>query len=160
MLTRVVCLPKRAKQARSRRGADQPSILLFPEVWPCGMRALVCSIDVDSVDQIPVRLLHILEADIAQDAGIVDEDIDAAEGVDGCLDDGFPVLDRVVVGDRFAACGADGVDDFVCRLRAGVSWCSFIVSEACETRGMPQCGKHQDRASVWYTHGKLWYDNA
>jgi hypothetical protein len=80
------------------------------------MRALVCSIDVDSVNQIPVRLLHVLEADIAQDAGIVDEDIDATEGVDGCLDDGFSVLDRVVVGDCFAACGADIIDDFVCRL--------------------------------------------
>jgi hypothetical protein len=80
------------------------------------MRALVCSIDVDSVDQIPVRLLHILEADIAQDAGIVDEDIDATEGVDGRLDDGFSILDRVVIGDRFAACRAYLVDDFVCRL--------------------------------------------
>jgi hypothetical protein len=151
MLTRVVCLPKRAKQARSRRGADQPSILLFPEVWPCGMRALVCSIDVDSVDQIPVRLLHILEADIAQDAGIVDEDIDAAEGVDGCLDDGFSVLDRVVVGDRFAACGADGVDDFVCRLRlvlagAHSSYLKHVRPEVCHNaasiKTVQACGIH------------------
>lgn len=80
------------------------------------MRALVCSIDVDSVDQVPVRLLHVLEADVAQDAGIVDEDIDATEGVDSCLDNGLSVLYRVIVGDRFAACGADIFDDFVCRL--------------------------------------------
>jgi hypothetical protein len=47
----------------------------------------------DSVDQIPVRLLHILEADIAQDTSVVDEDIDAAECVDSSLDDGLSVLD-------------------------------------------------------------------
>jgi hypothetical protein len=99
------------------------------------MRALVCSIDVDSVDQIPVRLLHVLEADIAQNAGIVDEDIDATESVDGCLDDGFSVLDRVVVGDRFAACGADVFDDLICRLSG---WCQLVLIrdvdrlEACE----------------------------
>jgi hypothetical protein len=80
------------------------------------VRTLVCSLDVDVVDEIPVRLLHVLEADISQNAGIVDEDIDATERVDGRLDDGFSVLHRVVVGDRLAACGADVVDDFVCGL--------------------------------------------
>ena len=82
------------------------------------MRALVCPVDVDSVDEIPVRLLHILEADIAEDAGIVDEHINTTEGVDGRLDNGLPILDRVIVGDRLAACGADIVHDLVCRRRA------------------------------------------
>jgi hypothetical protein len=81
------------------------------------MRALVCTLDVDVVDEIPVRLLHVLEADIAQDAGIVDEHIDAPKGIDGRLDDGLSILHRVVVGDRFAACGADLVDDLVGGLR-------------------------------------------
>jgi hypothetical protein len=57
------------------------------------MRALVCSVDVDPVDQIPVRLLHILEADVSQDTSVVDEDIDATECVDSCLDDGVSILD-------------------------------------------------------------------
>jgi hypothetical protein len=55
--------------------------------------ALVCSLDVDVVDKIPIRLLHVLEADIAEDAGIVDEDIDPTEGVDGRLDDVLAILD-------------------------------------------------------------------
>jgi hypothetical protein len=93
MHTGVVCLSERSEKTRSRRGANQPSVLLFPEVRPRGMRALVCSVDMDSVDQIPVRLLHILEADIAQDTSVVDEDIDAAECVDSSLDDGLSVLD-------------------------------------------------------------------
>jgi hypothetical protein len=71
---------------------------------------------VHPVDQVPVLLLHVLEADIAQDAGVVDEHIDAAKGVDGRLDDGLSVLDRVVVGHGFAACGFDLVDDCICGL--------------------------------------------
>jgi len=117
MLTRVVGLPKRPKQTSSRRRANQTSVLLLPKVGPRGMRALVCSLDVDLVDEIPVLLLHVLEADIAQDAGIVDEHIDAPEVVDGRLDDGLSVLDRIVVGDGLAACSADRVDDLVCGLR-------------------------------------------
>lgn len=49
-------------------------------------------------NQIPILILHVLEADIAENAGIVDQDIDAAEGVDGGLDNVLAVLDRVVVG--------------------------------------------------------------
>lgn len=71
----------------------------------------------NSVDQVPIRLLHVLEADIAQNAGIVDEDIDTTEGVDGRLDDGLAILDRVVVGNRLTAGGADRIDDLVCGLR-------------------------------------------
>jgi hypothetical protein len=76
---------------------------------------------VDPVDQIPVRLLHILEADVSQDTSVVDEDIDAAECVDSCLDDGVSILDWIVVGDRLAASGADLLDDLVCGLWSGIS---------------------------------------
>jgi hypothetical protein len=68
------------------------------------------------VDQIPVLPLHVLEANIAQNARIVDEHIDAPKVVDSSLDDGFSVLDRIVVGDGLAACSADRLDDFVCGL--------------------------------------------
>jgi hypothetical protein len=117
MHTRVVGLSKGSEQTRRRRSADEPSILLLPEVRPRCMRALVCTLNVDVVDEVPVRLLHVLEADIAQDAGIVDEHIDAPKGIDGRLDDGLSILHRVVVGDRFSACGADLVDDLVGGLR-------------------------------------------
>lgn len=127
--TRVVCLAERAKQTGSRRGADEAPIFLLPEVRPCCPCALVCALHVDIVDEVPVRLLHVLEADIPQNAGIVDEDIDAAKGVDGRLDDGLAILDRVVVGDRLAACRADLVDDFVCSLRgAGQPWPAYVMA--------------------------------
>jgi hypothetical protein len=65
MHTRVVGLAKRSEQTRSRCRANQTSVLLFPEVWPCCVRALVCTLDVDVIDEVPVGLLHVLEADIS-----------------------------------------------------------------------------------------------
>ena len=85
------------------------------------MCALVRSLDVNVVDEVPIRLLHVLEADVAQDTRIVDQDIDATEGINGRLDNVLSVLDRVVVGDRLAACRADLVDDLVCGLCEAVS---------------------------------------
>lgn len=64
-------------------------------------------------DQIPVIIFHVLEADIAQDAGIVDENVDPAKSLDGCLDDLLAILHRVIVGDGFAACGLDLIDDYI-----------------------------------------------
>ena len=58
--------------------------------------------------------LHVVERLVAQDAGVVDDDVDLAEGVDGGLDDGLAALgrgDRVGVGDGLAAGGLDLVDD-------------------------------------------------
>jgi len=129
--TRVVGLSKRAKQASSRRRANQASVLLFPEVRPCRVCALVCSLDVNIVDEVPVRLLHVLEADISQDAGIVDENINATKGINGRFDDSFSILDRIVVADGLAACGADLFDDLVCCLVVVVS---FALLRFCGVR--------------------------
>jgi hypothetical protein len=76
---------------------------------------------VNLVDQVPIRLLHVLEADVSQDAGIVDKNVNAAKGVDSCLDDGLTILNRVVVGNRFTACGADLFDDLVGGLQKSLS---------------------------------------
>jgi hypothetical protein len=72
---------------------------------------------VNLVDEIPVLVRHVLEADVAQDAGVVEKNIDAAKVLDGCLDDLFAELDTVVVGDGLAARGADLVDDDIGGLR-------------------------------------------
>lgn len=67
-------------------------------------------------DQIPILILHILEADVPQDPGIVDQHIDPSEGLNGRLDDLLAILDTVVVGDGLAARGFDLVDDDIGRL--------------------------------------------
>lgn len=78
---------------------------------PGGAGALVGTLDVDLHDQVPILILNVLKADISQDTGIVDEDIDSAESADGSLDDALAILDRVVVGDGLSARGLDLVDD-------------------------------------------------
>lgn len=83
---------------------------MLAEVGPGGAGALVAALDVDLHDQVPVQVLHVLEADVAQDAGVVDEDVDAAESLDGRVDDLVSVLDAVVVGDRLATGSLDLVD--------------------------------------------------
>ena len=77
---------------------------------PCSSGALVGTLDVDLEDQVPILILHVLEADISEDSGIVDEDVDAAERLDGCVDDLVAVLDRIVVGDGLAAGLLDLID--------------------------------------------------
>ncbi len=59
---------------------------------PCGPCTLVCTQNVDLVDKIPVRLLHVLEADVSQDTGIVDEDIDTSKVINRGLDDILSIL--------------------------------------------------------------------
>ena len=68
------------------------------------------------IDQLPVRLLHVLEADISQDTSIVDQNIDPPEGIDRSLDDVLSIFNRVVIGDSVTACGLDLFDDLVCSL--------------------------------------------
>ena len=85
-------------------------------MWPRSSCALVCSLDVYLHHQVPVLIFHVLEADIAQNAGIVDEDINSAKGLDRSLDNLVTVLDRVVVRDGLAASRCDLLDNLVCGL--------------------------------------------
>jgi hypothetical protein len=78
---------------------------------------------VDLDDEVPVGILHVLEARVAEDACVVDEDVDAAKGLDGRVDDALAELDAVVVGDGLAARGFDLVDDNIGRL--GKRWSAW-----------------------------------
>jgi hypothetical protein len=106
-------LSKATEQARSTCCIDDTSVLLLPEMWPRSSCAFVCSLDVDLHNQIPVLVFHVLEADVAKDAGVVDENIDPAKGLNGSLDDLVAILDRVVVCDGLAASRCDLLDDLV-----------------------------------------------
>ena len=109
-------MSKAAEEACCTGRADNTTILLLPEVRPCGSRALVCSHDVYLHHQVPILVFHVLEADVAQDAGVVDEDVNPAERLDRGLDDLVAVLDRVVVRDGLAASRCDLLDNLVCSL--------------------------------------------
>jgi hypothetical protein len=66
---------------------------------------------VDGVDQIPIGVLHVLEADVSEDTGIVNENINAAECLDSSLDDLLAIVDAVVVGNGLSTGLSDLVDD-------------------------------------------------
>jgi hypothetical protein len=83
---------------------------------PCCSGTLVCSSNVNLHDQVPIVVLHVLEADISEDSGIVDQDVDSAKGLDGSVDDLFTIFDRVVVGNGLASSCLDLVDYDVCGL--------------------------------------------
>ncbi len=78
------------------------------------VRALQVHVD----DGVPVGLLHLEDHPISQDAGVVDEDVEPAEGVHGLLDHGFGVVEVgnvATVHDRLAAHALDLVHDGLCR---------------------------------------------
>lgn len=110
---RVVGLAKVTEQTGSGGGVDDATELLLAEVGPGGAGGLVGALDVDLEDEVPVLILHVLEGDVAEDTGVVDEDVDAAELLDGGLDDLVAILDAVVVGDGLAASGLDLVDNHI-----------------------------------------------
>lgn len=67
----------------------------------------------DLEDQVPVLVLDVLEADVSQDTGVVDEDINATERLDRGVDDLVTVLYGVVVCDCLSAGLLYLVDDYI-----------------------------------------------
>ncbi len=82
----------------------------------------------DFVDQIPVGIGHLGEALVAQDAGVVDDDVDATEVVHRALNDTVTVDDVVRVGDGGTASGFDLFDN----LERGFAVGAFAVGAATE----------------------------
>jgi hypothetical protein len=72
-------------------------------------------------DQIPILVLHVPEADIPQDAGIVDQNVNASEGLNGSLDDELAVQDVVIIRNGVASGGLDLVDNDIGSLSPSIS---------------------------------------
>lgn len=66
---------------------------------PGGLSTLVRTCDVDRHNQIPITISHVLEADIAKYACIIDEDVNSPICLDGSLNDLLALDDIVVVCD-------------------------------------------------------------
>jgi hypothetical protein len=72
----------------------------------------------DLHNQIPVLIADVLETDVAQDTGIVDQDVYPTECIDGRANDIFAILGNiVVVGYGTATVLFDETNDLVCSLR-------------------------------------------
>ena len=90
---------------------------------------MVGAVQVDVDDRLPGIRLHLEEALVPEDPGVVDEDVHGPEGVEGCLHDPLAPPGGghvVVVGDRLAARGYDLFDHL---LRGGLR--SFACTVPC-----------------------------
>ena len=77
----------------------------YTAAW-CDRREVALQVDADDI--VPVGLLHVEGHLVPQDAGVVDQDVEPAEGVDGLVDDvlaAFPRADVVAVDRGLAADG-------------------------------------------------------
>ncbi|KAI3479441.1 hypothetical protein L1887_58459 [Cichorium endivia] len=109
--SRVVGLAKVAVDADGRGGVDDTAVLLLLEDGPGGVADAVGAAEVRVEHGVPLLVRHGGERLVAQDTGIVDDDVDRAKGVDGRLDDLLAVLDRADGGSGLAARLLDLVDD-------------------------------------------------
>lgn len=84
-------------------------------------------------NQVPIVVSHVLEADVAKDASIIDEDVNASIGCDGSLNDFVAVHDIVVVCNSLASRLDNFGNDLVSELRRFVSARSIFGSFAKRT---------------------------
>ena len=68
-------------------------------------------------DQIPVLVGHVLEADIAQYASIVQEHIYPAKGLDGSVDNSVAIFNAIIIRDSFPSSSSDLIDNHIRCLR-------------------------------------------
>ena len=76
------------------------------------------SLEVHLDHRVPFFFAHVGHHPVAQDTRVVDDAVQVAEGVDGCLDQAFgsrPCGDVVAIGDRLAAHRLDFVDHLLRR---------------------------------------------
>lgn len=62
--SRIIALPKATKQASRRSSVDHPPILLLSEIRPCSPGTLIRALNMHSDNQVPILILHVLEADV------------------------------------------------------------------------------------------------
>lgn len=63
------------------------------------------------VNQIPILILHILKADISKNSSVVDQDIDAAKGLDSGIYDLVAELNTIIVGNGLSTSCLDLLDN-------------------------------------------------
>ena len=90
------------------------------------------ALEVHADHRVPVLLAHVEDHPVAQDAGVVDDDVELAEGVEGALDDALGALevgDALAVGDGLAAHLLDLVDHLLGRAVVGAAGAVEVRAE-------------------------------
>lgn len=99
----VVGLAKVAVDTTCGGGVDDTAVLLLEEVGPGSLGDLVGTAQVNVEDGVPEAVVHVGEGLVAEDTGVVDNDVNAAESINGSLDNGLAILGRSLDTDSLAA---------------------------------------------------------
>src|SRR3546814_3710563 len=103
---RIIGLADIADQPAGRGEVDEAARLLFAKPGRRGLWDIEHAGQIDLDDALPILVAHLVPDGVAQDAGIVDDRVDAAEFGDRILDDARGILrigDVAEVGDGLAA---------------------------------------------------------
>src|SRR5580700_9571295 len=126
----VVGLPGVAEEARLRRGVDDPpghfltGLGPVPPVDRCVVRGGEVTLEVHADDVVPVGLVHVERHLVPEDAGVVHEDVERAERVDGLFHHvlaALPRADVVTVDYGVATVLPDEVDHLLGRVDIGAA---------------------------------------
>src|SRR5690554_5853665 len=115
----VVGLTEVAVDAGGGGGEDDAPEVLLLHLVPRSMSDLVGPFHMNLVDQIPVGVGHLGKTLVAQDAGVVHDDIHPAEVIHGALYDLVAIHNAVRVGNGSAAGGLDFFHDLQRSLAVG-----------------------------------------
>ena len=110
----VVRLAEIAVDAGRRGREHDPPIVAFPHARPDGLRAIGRADQVHAEDEFEIRHLHFRKGLVAQHAGVVDEDVDAAPVLFGArrhCGDLLEIGDVGGIGHRGPAAGANLLHD-------------------------------------------------
>ena len=114
----VIGLAEIADQARGRGHVDVTAGILALEIGRRGARDVERAVQMHVDHRLPFLDRHVEEEAVAQDAGVIHDHVDPAEGINRGLDDavgGLPLGHAVGVRHRRAAFGLDFLDHFLCR---------------------------------------------
>jgi len=106
----VVGLTERAENARDGGGEDHPAIVFLVHDRPGVPGDVGAAVQVHVDDDVPLVQRHLLERFVAEDAGVVHDNVDGPERIHGGLDDAlraFPIGNGVLVGDGLTPSGPD-----------------------------------------------------
>ena len=120
----VVGLSKVAEQPGGRAGVHDAAIALFAHDAIGRLADIEGTLEVHVDHRIDHGRVHVVERLVPQDAGVVDQHVDPAEGVQGGLHDplaAFRGRHAVAVGRRDATHGGDLLDHPVCGERRGTT---------------------------------------